>query len=60
VRDDQAAYLSFDERWPRLDEAIRVLRAQLKTGEPAFVRILPIADVNEQLERFMSEVVPLV
>jgi alkanesulfonate monooxygenase SsuD/methylene tetrahydromethanopterin reductase-like flavin-dependent oxidoreductase (luciferase family) len=36
VRDYEAAYLSFDERWPRLDEAIRVLRAQLKTGEPAF------------------------
>jgi alkanesulfonate monooxygenase SsuD/methylene tetrahydromethanopterin reductase-like flavin-dependent oxidoreductase (luciferase family) len=26
VRDYEAAYLSFDERWPRLDEAIRVLR----------------------------------
>jgi alkanesulfonate monooxygenase SsuD/methylene tetrahydromethanopterin reductase-like flavin-dependent oxidoreductase (luciferase family) len=35
-RDYEAANLSFDERWPRLDEAIRVLRAQLKTGEPAF------------------------
>ncbi len=36
VRDYEAVYLNFDERWPRLDEAIRVLRAQLKTGEPAF------------------------
>jgi alkanesulfonate monooxygenase SsuD/methylene tetrahydromethanopterin reductase-like flavin-dependent oxidoreductase (luciferase family) len=34
-RDYETAHLSFDERWPRLDEAIRVLRAQLKTGEPA-------------------------
>ena len=36
VRDYETAHISFDERWPRLDEAIRVLRAQLKTGEPAF------------------------
>jgi alkanesulfonate monooxygenase SsuD/methylene tetrahydromethanopterin reductase-like flavin-dependent oxidoreductase (luciferase family) len=35
-RDYEAANLRFDERWPRLDEAIRVLRAQLKIGEPAF------------------------
>jgi alkanesulfonate monooxygenase SsuD/methylene tetrahydromethanopterin reductase-like flavin-dependent oxidoreductase (luciferase family) len=34
VRDYETAHISFDERWPRLDEAIRVLRAQLKTGEP--------------------------
>jgi len=36
MHDYEAANLSFDERWPRLDEAIRVLRAQLKPGEPTF------------------------
>lgn len=34
--DYQSAGLSFDERWPRLDESIRVLRAHLTTGAPRF------------------------
>src|SRR5215475_6565131 len=33
-RDYRCARVSFDERWPRLDESIRVLRAQLKADEP--------------------------
>src|SRR5215467_8793379 len=32
--DYRCARVSFDERWPRLDESIRVLRAQLKADEP--------------------------
>ena len=36
ARDYEAVGLSFDERWPRLDEAIRVLRAHLRSGAPAF------------------------
>jgi len=35
-RDYESAGLSFDERWPRLDESIRVLRAHLTTGAPRF------------------------
>jgi alkanesulfonate monooxygenase SsuD/methylene tetrahydromethanopterin reductase-like flavin-dependent oxidoreductase (luciferase family) len=35
-RDYQSAGLSFDERWPRLDESIRVLRTHLTTGAPSF------------------------
>jgi alkanesulfonate monooxygenase SsuD/methylene tetrahydromethanopterin reductase-like flavin-dependent oxidoreductase (luciferase family) len=35
ARDYDAVGLSFDERWPRLDEAIRVLRAHLKANAPA-------------------------
>jgi alkanesulfonate monooxygenase SsuD/methylene tetrahydromethanopterin reductase-like flavin-dependent oxidoreductase (luciferase family) len=35
ARDYNAAGLSFEERWPRLDEAVRVLRAHLKRA-PAF------------------------
>jgi alkanesulfonate monooxygenase SsuD/methylene tetrahydromethanopterin reductase-like flavin-dependent oxidoreductase (luciferase family) len=34
--DYDSAGLSFDERWPRLDESIRVLRAHLTTGAPRF------------------------
>jgi alkanesulfonate monooxygenase SsuD/methylene tetrahydromethanopterin reductase-like flavin-dependent oxidoreductase (luciferase family) len=36
TRDYDAVGLSFDERWPRLDESVRVLRAHLKHGAPAF------------------------
>jgi alkanesulfonate monooxygenase SsuD/methylene tetrahydromethanopterin reductase-like flavin-dependent oxidoreductase (luciferase family) len=36
VRDYESAGLSFDERWPRLDESVRVLRAHLTTGAPGF------------------------
>ena len=35
-RDYESAGLSFDERWPRLDESIRFLRAHLTTGAPGF------------------------
>jgi alkanesulfonate monooxygenase SsuD/methylene tetrahydromethanopterin reductase-like flavin-dependent oxidoreductase (luciferase family) len=35
-RDYESAGLSFDERWPRLDESIRVLRAHLTAGAPRF------------------------
>jgi alkanesulfonate monooxygenase SsuD/methylene tetrahydromethanopterin reductase-like flavin-dependent oxidoreductase (luciferase family) len=35
ARDYDAAGLDFDERWPRLDESIRVLRTYLRDG-PAF------------------------
>jgi alkanesulfonate monooxygenase SsuD/methylene tetrahydromethanopterin reductase-like flavin-dependent oxidoreductase (luciferase family) len=35
-RDYESAGLSFDERWPRFDESIRVLRAHLTTGAPRF------------------------
>jgi alkanesulfonate monooxygenase SsuD/methylene tetrahydromethanopterin reductase-like flavin-dependent oxidoreductase (luciferase family) len=35
-RDYESAGLSFEERWPRLDESIRVLRAHLTTGAPWF------------------------
>jgi alkanesulfonate monooxygenase SsuD/methylene tetrahydromethanopterin reductase-like flavin-dependent oxidoreductase (luciferase family) len=35
-RDYESAGLSFEERWPRLDESIRVLRAHLTTGAPRF------------------------
>lgn len=34
--DYRCARVNFDERWPRLDESIRVLRAQLKADEPPF------------------------
>jgi alkanesulfonate monooxygenase SsuD/methylene tetrahydromethanopterin reductase-like flavin-dependent oxidoreductase (luciferase family) len=36
ARDYEAVGLDFDERWPRLDEAVRVLRAHLKQGAPPF------------------------
>ena len=36
ARDYDAVGLSFEERWPRLDESLRVLRAHLKQGAPAF------------------------
>jgi len=36
ARDYEAAGLPFDERWKRLDEAVRVLRAYLKDGEESF------------------------
>jgi alkanesulfonate monooxygenase SsuD/methylene tetrahydromethanopterin reductase-like flavin-dependent oxidoreductase (luciferase family) len=36
ARDYEAVGLSFEECWPRLDESVRVLRAQLKQGAPAF------------------------
>lgn len=35
-RDYQSAGLSLDERWPRFDESIRVLRAHLTSGAPRF------------------------
>jgi len=35
-RDYQSVGLSFDERWPRLDESIHVLRTHLTTGAPSF------------------------
>ena len=41
------------------DECAATLRAYADAGFDR-VFIWPIADVNEQLERFMSEVVPLV
>jgi alkanesulfonate monooxygenase SsuD/methylene tetrahydromethanopterin reductase-like flavin-dependent oxidoreductase (luciferase family) len=36
ARDYDAVGLAFEERWPRLDEAVRVLRAHLKQSAPAF------------------------
>ena len=36
ARDYEAVGVPFEERWPRLDEAVRVLRAHLKSGAPAF------------------------
>ena len=36
ARDYEAVGVPFDERWPRLDEAVRVLRAHLKSDAPAF------------------------
>jgi alkanesulfonate monooxygenase SsuD/methylene tetrahydromethanopterin reductase-like flavin-dependent oxidoreductase (luciferase family) len=36
ARDYDAVGLRFEERWPRLDEAVRVLRAHLKPDAPAF------------------------
>ncbi len=36
ARDYEAVGISFDERWPRLDEAVRVLRAHLRANAPAF------------------------
>jgi alkanesulfonate monooxygenase SsuD/methylene tetrahydromethanopterin reductase-like flavin-dependent oxidoreductase (luciferase family) len=36
ARDYEAVGLDFDERWPRLDESVRVLRAHLRQGAPAF------------------------
>ena len=35
-RDYESAGRSFDERWPRFDESIRVLRAHLRSGAPRF------------------------
>jgi alkanesulfonate monooxygenase SsuD/methylene tetrahydromethanopterin reductase-like flavin-dependent oxidoreductase (luciferase family) len=35
-RDYQTAGVDFEERWPRLDESIRALRAHLTPGAPAF------------------------
>ncbi len=35
-RDYESADLSFDERWPRFDESIRILREHLTTGAPRF------------------------
>jgi alkanesulfonate monooxygenase SsuD/methylene tetrahydromethanopterin reductase-like flavin-dependent oxidoreductase (luciferase family) len=35
-RDYEAAGVAFEERWPRLDESIRLLRAHLTDGEPSF------------------------
>jgi alkanesulfonate monooxygenase SsuD/methylene tetrahydromethanopterin reductase-like flavin-dependent oxidoreductase (luciferase family) len=34
--DYESVGLSFDERWPRFDESIRVLRAHLRIGAPEF------------------------
>src|SRR4051812_48384801 len=36
VHDCEIAGVDFDERWQRLDEAIRVLRTYLRRDEPAF------------------------
>jgi alkanesulfonate monooxygenase SsuD/methylene tetrahydromethanopterin reductase-like flavin-dependent oxidoreductase (luciferase family) len=36
ARDYELAGIDFQERWPRLDEAIRVLRAYFKRDAPAF------------------------
>jgi alkanesulfonate monooxygenase SsuD/methylene tetrahydromethanopterin reductase-like flavin-dependent oxidoreductase (luciferase family) len=36
ARDYDAVGLPFEERWPRLDESVRVLRAHLKSGVPEF------------------------
>jgi alkanesulfonate monooxygenase SsuD/methylene tetrahydromethanopterin reductase-like flavin-dependent oxidoreductase (luciferase family) len=36
TRDYEAVGLAFDERWPRLDEAVRVLRTHLNSSAPAF------------------------
>jgi alkanesulfonate monooxygenase SsuD/methylene tetrahydromethanopterin reductase-like flavin-dependent oxidoreductase (luciferase family) len=36
ARDYEAAGADFDERWPRLDESIRVLRTYLRSDGPAF------------------------
>jgi alkanesulfonate monooxygenase SsuD/methylene tetrahydromethanopterin reductase-like flavin-dependent oxidoreductase (luciferase family) len=36
ARDYEAVGLSFEERWPRLDESVRVLRAHLKQDAAAF------------------------
>jgi alkanesulfonate monooxygenase SsuD/methylene tetrahydromethanopterin reductase-like flavin-dependent oxidoreductase (luciferase family) len=36
ARDYEAVGVSFEERWPRLDEAVRVLRAHLKADAPEF------------------------
>jgi alkanesulfonate monooxygenase SsuD/methylene tetrahydromethanopterin reductase-like flavin-dependent oxidoreductase (luciferase family) len=36
ARDYEAAGVPFDERWPRLDESVRVLRAHLNPGAPQF------------------------
>jgi len=36
ARDYEAAGVDFDERWPRLDESIRVLRTYLRGDGPAF------------------------
>jgi alkanesulfonate monooxygenase SsuD/methylene tetrahydromethanopterin reductase-like flavin-dependent oxidoreductase (luciferase family) len=36
ARDHEAVGLAFEERWRRLDEAVRVLRAHLTDGAPAF------------------------
>jgi alkanesulfonate monooxygenase SsuD/methylene tetrahydromethanopterin reductase-like flavin-dependent oxidoreductase (luciferase family) len=36
ARDYEAVGLDFNERWPRLDQAIRVLRAHLRDGAPQF------------------------
>jgi alkanesulfonate monooxygenase SsuD/methylene tetrahydromethanopterin reductase-like flavin-dependent oxidoreductase (luciferase family) len=35
-RDYETAGVAFEERWPRLDESIRLLRAHLTDGAPAF------------------------
>ncbi len=36
MQDYESAGVSFDQRWPRLDESIRVLRSHLTNGAPAF------------------------
>ena len=36
ARDYAAAGVPFDERWPRFDESVQVLRAYLKPGAPPF------------------------
>jgi alkanesulfonate monooxygenase SsuD/methylene tetrahydromethanopterin reductase-like flavin-dependent oxidoreductase (luciferase family) len=36
ARDYEAVGVPFEERWPRLDEAVRVLRAHLRADAPAF------------------------
>jgi alkanesulfonate monooxygenase SsuD/methylene tetrahydromethanopterin reductase-like flavin-dependent oxidoreductase (luciferase family) len=36
ARDYEAVGVTFEERWPRLDEAVRVLRAYLNSDAPAF------------------------
>ncbi|HEU0072765.1 MAG TPA: LLM class flavin-dependent oxidoreductase [Dehalococcoidia bacterium] len=36
ARDYEAVGVPFEERWPRLDEAVRVLRAHLRSDAPAF------------------------
>jgi alkanesulfonate monooxygenase SsuD/methylene tetrahydromethanopterin reductase-like flavin-dependent oxidoreductase (luciferase family) len=36
TRDYEAVGVPFEERWPRLDEAVRVLRSHLKSNAPEF------------------------
>src|SRR5437764_8571407 len=47
ARDYETVGVAFDERWPRLDEAVRVLRTQLK-GHAAFTG--KFYNSNDELE----------